>query len=147
MSLPRSQANAHTKYLRSYGIQSQAYAQASYTPGSQIARKPPPQEVNPLEKGVRGGAFTPLFSLRQPRFEGRGGGRQKRGLAQWTQQDKAKDNFDAVALAHLGWMSATYNNVVPLQAVLDKEESHIGSKDVACLQHTTISKIRTRRDR
>ena len=34
-------------------------------------------------------------------------------------------------------MSATYNNVVPLQAVLDKEELHIGSKDVACLQHTT----------
>lgn len=47
----------------------------------------------------------------------------------------------------LVWVSATYNNVVPLQAVLDKEESHIGSKDVACLQHTTISKTRTRRDR
>lgn len=50
-------------------------------------------------------------------------------------------------IMHLGWMSATYNNVVPLQAVLNKEESHIGSKDVACLQHTTISKTRTRRDR
>ena len=47
----------------------------------------------------------------------------------------------------LVWVSATYNNVVPLQAVLNKEESHIGSKDVACLQHTIISKTRTRRDR
>ena len=70
MSLPRSRANAHTKYHRSYGIQSQAYARASYAPGSQIARE-----------GEGGGTFTPLFSLRQSRSEGRGkAGGKEQGL-------------------------------------------------------------------
>lgn len=41
MSLPRFRANAYTKCTRSYGIQSQTYARASYASRHQISEKHP----------------------------------------------------------------------------------------------------------